>query len=70
LSKKSNLKPASTKELKRISSLCLDDLRGEESSAELCRQEGIAQELYYKRFKDFLEAGKKRLVGDIAHQAS
>ena len=38
-------------------------LRGEESIAELCRKEGINQNLYYKWSKDFLEAGKKRLAG-------
>jgi len=43
----------------------LDGLRGVESVAELCRQEGISQGLYYKWSKDFLEAGKKRLAGDI-----
>ena len=48
----------------------LDGLRGEESIAELCRQEGIAQGLYYKWSKDFLEAGKKRLAGDIVRQAN
>ncbi len=39
-------------------------------SAELCRREGIAQGLYYKWSKDFLEAGKKRLAGDIVRQAN
>ena len=48
----------------------LDGLRGEESVVELCRQEGIAQGLYYKWSKDFLGAGKKRLAGDIARQAN
>ena len=50
--------------------IVLDGLRGEESIAELCRQEGIAQGLYYKWSKDFLEAGKKRLAGDITRQAN
>lgn len=36
----------------------------------LCRQEGISQGLYYKWSKDFLEAGKKRLAGDITRQAN
>jgi transposase len=36
------------------------------SIAELCRREGIAQNLYYRWSKDFLEAGKKRLAGDTA----
>ena len=50
--------------------IVLDGLRGEESVAELCRQEGISQGLYYKWLKDFLEAGKKRLAGDITRQAN
>src|SRR6201997_1223487 len=37
-------------------------LRGEDSIAELCRKEGINQNLYYRWSKDFLEAGKKRLA--------
>ncbi|SFL26460.1 transposase [Pseudovibrio ascidiaceicola] len=41
-------------------------LRGEDSIAELCRQEGILQGLHYSRSNEFLEAGKKRLVGDTA----
>jgi transposase len=45
-------------------------LRGEDSIAELCRQEGINQNLYYRWSKDFLEAGKKRLAGDTAREAS
>ena len=50
--------------------IVLDGLRGEESVAELCRREGISQGIYYKWSKDFLEAGKKRLAGDIARQAN
>ncbi len=50
--------------------IVLDGLRGEDSIAELCRQEGIAQSLYYKWSKDFMEAGKKRLAGDIVRQAN
>ena len=48
----------------------LDGLRGEESIAELCRHEGIAQSLYYSWSKEFLEAGKRRLAGDTARAAS
>ena len=40
--------------------IVLEGLRGEESIAELCRREGIVQNLYYRWSKDFLEAGKKR----------
>ena len=50
--------------------IVLDGLRGEESIAELCRHEGIAQSLYYSWSKEFLEAGKKRLAGDTARSAS
>jgi transposase len=35
----------------------LDGLRGEDSIAELCRKEGIAQSLYYTWSKEFMEAG-------------
>ena len=45
-------------------------LRGEESIAALCRREGIAESLYYSWSKEFLEAGKKRLAGDTARQAT
>ena len=45
-------------------------LRGEESIAELCRKEGINQNLYYRWSKEFLEAGKKRLAGDTAREAT
>src|ERR1700752_4636365 len=50
--------------------IVLDGLRGEDSIAELCRREGIAQNLYYRWSKDFLEAGKKRLAGDTARAAT
>ena len=45
-------------------------LRGEESITELCRKEGINQNLYYRWSKEFLEAGKKRLAGDTAREAT
>jgi transposase len=38
--------------------------------AELCRKEGINQNLYYRWWKDFLEAGKQRLAGDTAREAT
>ena len=57
----------STEEKIRI---VLEGLRGEHSIAELCRREGIAQSLYYKWSKEFLEAGKKRLAGDTERQAT
>jgi transposase len=50
--------------------IVLEGLRGEKSIAELCRQEGIAQSLYYSWSKEFLEAGKQRLAGDTARSAT
>ena len=50
--------------------IVLAGLRGEDSIAELCRQEGISQGLYYSWSKEFLEAGKKRLAGDTAREAN
>jgi transposase len=57
----------STEEKIRI---VLEGLRGEDSIAELCRREGIATSLYYSWSKEFLEAGRRRLAGDIARQAT
>jgi transposase len=45
-------------------------LRGEDSIAELCRKEGIAQSLYFSWSKAFLVAGKKQLAGDTARPAN
>jgi transposase len=50
--------------------IVLTGLRGEDSIAELCRREGISQNLYYRWSKEFLEAGKKRLAGDTAREAT
>ncbi len=50
--------------------IVLAGLRGEDSIAELCRQEGIAQGLYYSWSKEFLEAGKRRLAGDTTRDAN
>src|SRR5947199_10815729 len=50
--------------------IVLEGLRGEDSIAELCRKEGINQNLYYRWSKEFLEAGKKRLAGDTASEAT
>src|SRR5712691_3885539 len=50
--------------------IVLEGLRGEESIATLCRKEGLAPNLYYRWSKEFLEAGKKRLVGDTTREAT
>lgn len=50
--------------------IVLEGLRGDDSIAELCRQEGISQGVYYKWSKDFMEAGKRRLAGDTSRAAT
>ena len=50
--------------------IVLEGLRGEESIAELCRREGLHQNIYYRWSKEFLEAGKQRLAGDIKREAT
>ena len=50
--------------------IVLEGLPGEDSIAELCRREGIAQGVYYKWSKDFMEAGKRRLAGDTSRAAN
>jgi len=50
--------------------IILEGLRGETSIAEICRKEGIHPNHYYRWSKDFLEAGKKRLMGDTLREAN
>ena len=50
--------------------IVIEGMRGEVSIAELCRKEGIAQNLYYRWSKDFMESGKKRLDGDTMREAN
>jgi transposase len=50
--------------------IVLEGLRGEESIAALCRREGLNPNLYYRWSKEFLEAGKKRLLGDTTREAT
>lgn len=51
-------------------SIVLEGLRGEEGIATICRREGINPNLYYRWSKEFLEAGKKRLLGDTQREAT
>jgi len=64
--RRQNRKKYSAEEKIRI---VIEGLRGDESIAELCRREGIAQSMYYKWSKEFLEAGKQRLAGNTKRQA-
>ena len=50
--------------------IVLEGLRGEESIAELCRREGLNQNVYYRWSKEFLEAGKQRLSGNTRREAT
>ena len=65
--RRQNRKKYSAEEKIRI---VIEGLRGDESIAELCRREGIAQSMYYKWSKEFMEAGKQRLVGNTKRQAN
>ena len=50
--------------------IVLEGFRGEESINAICRREGINPNLYYRWSKDFLEAGKRRLLGDTVREAT
>ena len=50
--------------------IVLQGLRDEGSIAELCQKERINQNLYYRWSKEFLEAGKRRLAGNVVREAT
>ena len=50
--------------------IIIEGIRGETTIAELCRKEGISQANYYKWSKDFMEAAKKRMMGDTQREAN
>lgn len=50
--------------------IVMEGIRAETSVAELCRKYSIAQSQFYAWNKEFLEAGKKRLAGDITREAT
>ncbi len=50
--------------------IVLEGLRGEDSITELCRREGLNQNVYYRWSKEFLEAGKQRLSGNTRREAT
>jgi len=63
-----NTKRIFTAEQKII--IIMEGIRGELSIAELCRKYGIATKTYYTWNKEFIEAGKRQLSGDIVRQAT
>lgn len=50
--------------------IVLESMLSEISIAELCRREGIAQNLYYRRSKGILESGKRRLDEDTKRESN
>lgn len=46
----------------------MEALRGEDSVAAICPRYGIAESVFYKWKKEFLEAGKKRLVSNTTRE--
>ncbi|MDQ0592728.1 transposase [Chryseobacterium ginsenosidimutans] len=50
--------------------IVMEALRAETSVAELCRKHSIQESTFYKWNKEFLEAGKKRLSGDVVREAT
>lgn len=50
--------------------IVMEALRAETSIAELCRRHAIQESTFYKWNKEFVEAGKKRLAGDTAREAT
>ena len=50
--------------------IVLEGLRGEDSVAGVCRKYGIHVNNYYNWSKDFIEAGKRRLSGDVLREAN
>jgi transposase len=50
--------------------IVMEGLRGETTVSDICRRERIYKANYYKWLKDFMEAGKRRLVGDHMREAN
>ncbi|WP_315566387.1 transposase [Hoylesella pleuritidis] len=63
-----NTKRISTSEQKVL--IVMEGIRDEQSIAELCHKYGISDSTYYKWNKEFIEAGKARLDGDIVREAT
>jgi len=49
--------------------IVMEGIRGDISVSELCRRERLHTTVYYKWLKDFMEAGKRRLKGDMQREA-
>ena len=49
--------------------IVMEGMRGEDPVSVICRRERLHTTVYYRWFKDFLEAGKGRLRGDSLREA-
>jgi transposase len=49
--------------------IVMEGIRGDEPVSAICRREGVHTTVYYKWLKDFMEAGKRRLRGDMQREA-
>jgi len=49
--------------------IVMEGIRGEEPVSAICRREKIQSTVYYRWLKDFMEAGKRRLRGDMLREA-
>jgi transposase len=50
--------------------IVMEGIRGDLSVSELCRRERLQTTVYYRWLKDFMEAGKRRLRGDMLREAN
>ena len=50
--------------------IVVEGLRGEESIAAICRKYDIHPNSYFTWSKEFMEAGKRRLNGDVIREAT
>ena len=50
--------------------IVMEAMRAELSVSEICRKYSISDAQFYKWNKEFLEAGKKRLAGDLTREAT
>lgn len=50
--------------------IVIEGMRGEDTIAAICRKHGIHVNNYFKWSKDFIEAGKRRLSGDVTREAT
>jgi transposase len=50
--------------------IVMEAMRAELSISEICRKYSISDTQFYKWNKEFMEAGKKRLAGDVTREAT